>query len=736
MSLFDIIKKLIRWKQPKLETSDIVSYDTSFIYIPKYSELSKEEKKVVDTYVAQIDVTKIENIIFYGESLYEQANINTELLLSLFYRMTDEQEKWKKGNISTEEGIQKRLEAMIAGEELELYKRNLKNLEIESTLRTVALEEILKMSKKRTIKMGIFQVAEKIARKNQEQQLDAAIERMKISKKMIEQQRQGIEKTSCDNTVISEVSDLISELSQDEGEGRRRALEAKKQELLEMAKLVIPEEAKIDNANNDEKTIINQLARIQRQLEIYAYTHKSEIEELRIQLEKINQIPKREQNKEALLKEIREIQIKYKVFGRYIQDEDLKQLYKAKFDVLTSDINKQSNSPFAELEDEKQLKYYKSIVQEKIGMLMQGTNTNLTRYFKQKKLAEAVRTIKEILKKGKSTFDIEQILKDRELLSLIVAFDREDGFENLCIDIKKVRDANIALYDYQFEWENQIPLKTIWTLAKTNGSRVTDELEPYLLLCYISNINENHKEEVINDIGIIKLPEGIVKIKYCSGNRYYRWPFMFFCINTSRLNRYHIVFPSTLKSIGENAFIDENRVKSVEFNEGLEEIEYGAFKRCSYLEGSIKTPSTLRKIGDSAFKSCRGISEIEFNEGLEKIGSYSFANCHGLIGRIRMPSTLREIGDWAFRCFCVIEEEDLLRIQKNRYYIINDCIEKIGENAFGSVFYSIHGVKMSENYYGNTKLPPITIPSTCKTEGKIADVGRPVIIKERGLGDR
>lgn len=190
MGLIKRIRELLKKKQPRITSTEIIGYDTSFIYIPKYTELTDTERKDVDKYVLEADIKKFESIIAYGNALYEHANCNTELLLNLYYELTDEQTNWKSK--TEKEILEKRLDEMIKQEELELYKLALKNLEREATLRTIALQEIHKRKKREFRPWGFFEKAERLQRKYENEQLEAAIERMKINKKVIEQQIQSI----------------------------------------------------------------------------------------------------------------------------------------------------------------------------------------------------------------------------------------------------------------------------------------------------------------------------------------------------------------------------------------------------------------------------------------------------------------------------------------------------------------------------------------------------------------
>lgn len=70
-----------------------------------------------------------------------------------------------------------------------------------------------------------------------------------------------------------------------------------------------------------------------------------------------------------------------------------------------------------------------------------------------------------------------------------------------------------------------------------------------------------------------------------------------------------VIFPSTIKRIGNSAFYENARLDSIMFPEGLMTIEKDAFTACSTLL-SVDFPSTLLSIGSGAFARCYGVSSI------------------------------------------------------------------------------------------------------------------------------
>lgn len=82
-----------------------------------------------------------------------------------------------------------------------------------------------------------------------------------------------------------------------------------------------------------------------------------------------------------------------------------------------------------------------------------------------------------------------------------------------------------------------------------------------------------------------------------------------------------VVFPSTLKKIGEKAFSGTN-LKAVEF------------------------PAALESIEAQAFSFCRSLSSVDLNEGIRVIGSQAFEGCP--IEDVYIPATVEKLGNDSF----------------------------------------------------------------------------------------
>ncbi len=88
-----------------------------------------------------------------------------------------------------------------------------------------------------------------------------------------------------------------------------------------------------------------------------------------------------------------------------------------------------------------------------------------------------------------------------------------------------------------------------------------------------------------------------------------------------------VVFPETLKEIGECAFYDCSSLKTVRLPRSVKIIEKRAFERCSSLE-SISLPADA-KLGFCAFYACHSLKHVALPDGVA-LGGSVFGYCSNL----------------------------------------------------------------------------------------------------------
>ena len=150
-----------------------------------------------------------------------------------------------------------------------------------------------------------------------------------------------------------------------------------------------------------------------------------------------------------------------------------------------------------------------------------------------------------------------------------------------------------------------------------------------------------------------------------------------------------INIPSTVVTIGNNAFDDCNMLEDVKFNgNNLDTIDEKAFAGCNALP-SIVIPNSVTSIGGSGFSYCTSLTSCTLSNNLETIEDSLFMNCQSL-ETINIPNSVTSIGDSAFtNCISLTS------------VTIGNGVESIGDYAF----------------YDCTDLLDVTIPDNVTAMG-------------------
>lgn len=113
------------------------------------------------------------------------------------------------------------------------------------------------------------------------------------------------------------------------------------------------------------------------------------------------------------------------------------------------------------------------------------------------------------------------------------------------------------------------------------------------------------------------------------------------CINLTS-----ITFPSSLRSIGNNAFAQCDALRSVVLNQGLQSLATQAFAFCDNLE-EVSFPDNLLSIGHCAFQGCSKLKSVILKNGLESVEYGAFRECDSL-RQVSLPGSLNTLEDGAF----------------------------------------------------------------------------------------
>lgn len=105
-----------------------------------------------------------------------------------------------------------------------------------------------------------------------------------------------------------------------------------------------------------------------------------------------------------------------------------------------------------------------------------------------------------------------------------------------------------------------------------------------------------------------------------------------------------ILFEGTERKVmlKDSAFLGNKNIKTLNLEEGREEIPNSCFKNCITLE-SVCFPSTLKKIGKKAFSGCLSLKEARIPESIVCISEEAFSLCSSL-QNLYFPSTIKKVG--------------------------------------------------------------------------------------------
>ena len=109
-----------------------------------------------------------------------------------------------------------------------------------------------------------------------------------------------------------------------------------------------------------------------------------------------------------------------------------------------------------------------------------------------------------------------------------------------------------------------------------------------------------------------------------------------------------LVFPNSVKEIGERAFDGCSGLSSIVFGNNLVYIGSGAFYDCSGLTGTLIIPENVTFIESQVFANCSGLSGVVFGNSLKHIKSSAFINCSSLTGVLNIPDSVTIIEGSAF----------------------------------------------------------------------------------------
>ena len=151
-----------------------------------------------------------------------------------------------------------------------------------------------------------------------------------------------------------------------------------------------------------------------------------------------------------------------------------------------------------------------------------------------------------------------------------------------------------------------------------------------------------------------------------------------FCILNDLI---HVSIPSSVRTIGREAFAGCSKLESIDIKEGLLEIGQESFRGCVSLK-SVLLPSGLESIGFAAFSACQQLTSINIPASVSDIHVTSFYHSYSL-GTIIVEEG-NSVYDSRSNCNAIVKTADNMLLIGCKNTEIPNSVTAIGEKAFMS----------------------------------------------------
>ena len=651
MKIKDLLNKIFN-NDTKKHIDSLTLYGVSIDDLPKYKDLSKEEKRYVDELINKIDLANLEE--YYEE---DKLKINKMVYLMdyLFdkYKYISEMYEKVNNNKDSKTLNETRITTLIERKKLELFSKNFYKIKKEFKLMIIGLDKKIFMDEKR-----ILMFFRKELYDNNE-------DRKRLLKELINQKLINLKTINILEEHLNQIQNGFDNYNESVNEYNKLNDNYEKEKIniykerYKKVKIIyeglLHKEINfgIDALLKDEELLIENFANLETEIDIYL---KNNINDIKSNINEILKIRITKENALVLQEKV----VLYNEIINYSRNLNFKEDEKKEFYLYKYILNCYLQDNKVPISEEEFI-IIKDILYKEIECLEEKISDNPHKfdYILRRNIKKYLNEKKNMIKNSDSlVYDILSL----ELLECLYNIDDNEYINNVVIE---------ALKKYDCYYKNPNEVKNI--IVDFGSDDIDLDLGIYM--------------ELTNLFSSIKMCNDYIKINSkdidecdmyaCSINK-----------DSDKAPEYKPIkvrFSNNRNSLRDSLdkitifYSYRKYLVYVEIPDSVTSISASAFKGCESLT-SINIPKGVTW-ENCAFFACAAVTNFNILNSVTSIDDYAFYCCTSLKS-INIPDSVTSIGDYAFfgckslrKIYCTKEQIPLLKdagLNKNVQIIIKD----------------------------------------------------------------